>query len=31
MDKKVGQGWEQIFLASETGPLQAEAYLFNSN
>lgn len=27
MDKKVGQGWEQIFLASETGPLQAEAYL----
>lgn len=31
MDKKVGQGWEQIFLASETGPLQEEAYLFNSN
>lgn len=31
MDKKVGQGWEQIFLASETGPLQEEAYLLNSN
>lgn len=28
-DKKAGQGWEQIFPASETGPLQEEAYLLN--
>lgn len=27
VDKKAGQGWEQIFPASETGPLQEEAYL----
>lgn len=27
MDKTVGQGWEEIFPASETGPLQEEAYL----
>ena len=30
-DKKVGQGWEQIFPASETGPLQEEAYLLNKS
>lgn len=31
MDKKVGQGLEEIFPASETGPLQEEAYLlYNS-
>lgn len=29
VDKKAGQGWEQIFPASETGPLQEEAYLLN--
>lgn len=29
VDKKAGQGWEQIFPASETGPLQEEAYLWN--
>lgn len=28
-DRKVGQGWEQIFPASETGPPQEEAYLSN--
>lgn len=27
--KKAGQGWEQIFPASETGPLQEEACLLN--
>lgn len=29
VDKRVGQGWEQIFPASETDPLQEEAFLLN--